>query len=263
MRCSLRPLCPFFALVSATSAHAQSHMLRQIPETPRAGDLDEVDEVEEESEDDLLSTRGRRAKLFETEDELSLSAEEQRARKVYLVTAFLGQALPWQTYGITAGSVYTPHLILSMYAGGGSYKMQGNIIRQKAYDLRVNTRVVGFETRYFVPHLDLLSLAASLGYASWDGQVSPHGSDDQVVDQAEKLSTSFHAKGVTAGVAAALGWSWPNGVYVEWTLIGIQRSRIFQRDLSRDSTAAWDAVRRDVESARAIGVYDLKVGYYF
>jgi hypothetical protein len=243
----------------AKPAWAQGVSVNPIPEQPLSTDLDEVDELDETAPAVETEAGSRRLES----EALSLSAAERRGRRDYLVSAFIGQGMPWQSYGLAADALLRPDLTFGMFAGGGAYSLQGNIIHQKSYDTSMKTRVLGVATRYFFDRLDVLSVSASLGYGAWDGNMSPHGSDDQVKDESEKLTASFRTSGVVAGVSAALGWVWDSGFYMEWTLFGLQRARVLQKDFSRDSDVVRQAVQRDVESTRVYGLYDLKVGYFF
>jgi hypothetical protein len=108
-----------------------------------------------------------------------------------------------------------------------------------------------------------MSAEALLGYASWDGSISPHGSDDEVTDASEKLSSSFHATGYFGGVSTAISWLWESGFYIEWTLVGMAASKVQTVDFTRESELVDKAVRRDIQRATFFGLNNIKLGMHF
>jgi hypothetical protein len=240
-----------------------------MPSAPEASDLDEVDDLADD--DDILPRSAQGEKDVEArvarinklqEKELRLSHDEIRAKHTYVGALALGSSKPWQAYDVELGYVVKPDRVASLFAGGGPQRFEG-VVSEKSYDMKVDARTFGLTGRYFFHKIEGMSVEAVLGYAQWDGSVSPHGSDDSIDDASEKLSSSFHATGYFGGLSAALSWLWESGFYLEWTLVGITSGKVQTLDFTRDSDLVDKAVRRDLQRASFYGLNNLKLGMHF
>jgi len=173
-----------------------------------------------------------------------------------------GLVEPWQKYAVEAAFVATPYRMFSLYAGGGHFALAGTT-SQKSYDISMDTNGIGMACRFFFANLEHVSVESSLGYAFWNGHITPHGSDDLVKDESAKLGSSFHVGGGFVGLSTALTWVWDSGIYLEWTPIGAAWAHLFTKDFSRQSDAAKSAVTGEIQEGRLYGLAALKIGYFF
>jgi hypothetical protein len=214
------------------------------------GDVDEVEEMPVSSgppSTAVVKTPPEEASALS--DELGFSHEELRSRFDYLVAAGLGSGRPWQGYGLEMGAVVAK---------------ESGILEERAYDVTGKARSAGASLRLFSSHFTHLSVEGILGYASWEGRVDPHGSDeDEVESAADKLSSGFRATGAFAGLAVGLTWVWESGLFLEWTPVGMRVSKMLQKDYDRDNASVDKAVKFAVERASFYGLTNLKVGYLF
>ncbi len=259
-------------LWSALVAPALASPMSPVPEGFKDDDLDEVDDVVDD--DDILprssagesEVESRMTRINRSQErELQLSYDEIRAQHNYVGAVALGSSKPWQAYDVELGFIISPDRVGTVFAGGGPQRFEG-VVEEKSYDTRLDARTFGTTYRYFFHKIDGLSAEALLGYAQWDGRVSPHGSDDsddEITDASEKLSSSFHATGFFGSVSSAASWFWDSGVYVEWTLVGITAGRVQTMDFTRDSDIVDKAVRRDLQRAAFFGLNNVKIGMLF
>lgn len=210
-----------------------------------------------EDDDDPAST----AVEQEQRRELALSGSEKRAPYNYLASVMIGIGRPWQVYSLDVGYLLSARQAFGMYAGGGGISASG-ITHEKAYDLRVATRGSGFFYRYWLERPDLLAIDVSIGYTAWEGRVKPHGSDLDD-DNADLLTSSFRASGLSTGVAATLAWVWSNGFHLEWIPVLVHYSHFLQRDVSRDNETVRETIRRNIETPQLGGLTSLRIGLYF
>lgn len=228
------------------------------------GDVEEVEEMPASSgppSTEVVKTPPDEVSALS--DELRFSHEELRSRFDYLVAAGLGSGRPWQGYGLEMGSIVAKDFVAGLFVGGGSFEESG-ILEERAYDVRGRTRSAGGSLRLFSSHFTHLSVEGILGYASWEGSVDPHGSDEEEVETAaHKLSSGFRATGVFAGIAAGFAWVWESGLFLEWTPVGMRVSKMLQKDYDRDNASVDKAVKFAVERASIYGLTNLKVGYLF
>lgn len=242
-----------------------------VPRASGPADLSEVEDVVDDgevlpkNESTPKSARGRAniAAIEEMQaEELSYSNMEMRARYDYGVSLGVGPSRPWQSSTIDAFAILRPNLAFLMYAGTGHVSQPGMALSQ-TYDMDINARAFGIGGRYFFDRVDGFSIEALLGYAAWEGKLSPEGSDDEISSNSEKLSASFHATGVTGGVGVVVDWILDSGIFIDWTIVGTRISRVTALDLSRDSEATTHAVRRDLQRAAFYGLTNIRVGYLF
>ncbi len=252
------------------SARAQMSFPNGVP--PPSNESRDVDEVEEvvpedeflpldEKEDELNGAQVDKIAKAQKE-ELALSTSELRARHDYLMSVSIGPSKPWQTYSLELASLVRDDVAIGVYAGSGDRRDSG-IIDEKAYDLRIKARSAGVSARYFLTRLERLSFEADLGYGTWDATVTPHGSDDLVLDDAQKLSAGFRGHGPIFGVSAVLSWIWENGVFLEWTPVGARWSRTLAKDFTRESELGRRAILRALERAAFYGLTNLRIGFLF
>lgn len=255
-------------LLLALPGRAFASPMSPVPMGAGKGDLDEVDDL---ADDDILprSTTGesevesRVTRINRSQArELRLSHEEIRSKHAYVGSLGLGSAKPWQAYDVEVGYLFSPNRLGSFFAGGGPQHFEG-VVEEKSYDMDLNARTFGSSYRYYFQTIEGMSIEGLLGYAQWDGKISPHGSDDEVTDGSEKLSSSYHATGFFGGVSTALTWLWESGFYLEWTLVGIQATKVTTMDFTRDTVIADKAVRRDLQRGSFYGLNNLKLGMCF
>ncbi len=241
--------------------------MQPMPENPDDNDLDEVDELVDDGEFLPRADEGDKSANVKRidkvqADELKLSHDEVRGRFVYFLSAAVGSSKPWQAYTFDAGVVVRPDQVAGAFAGGGPEHLAG-IVDEKSYDLKLSTRSAGGTWRYFFHKIEGLSVETLAGYSAWDGNVTPHGSDDVIPDEEDKLTSSFHATGAYVGVSGAITWLWDSGLYLEWTLCGATKAKVFQIDYSRNSEPVKKAVENDLERASFYGLNNFKVGMFF
>lgn len=217
------------------------------------------DELLKEDDDDTLETLDEIDR--QQSKELALSNNEKRTAFSYVVGLMLGVGRPWQVYSVDVGYLRNERQAIGMYAGGGVVSNSG-ITNEKAYDLRVTSRGSGIFFRQWLKNPDILSFDFSLGYTSWDGEVSPHGSDPDD-SNADILTSSFSGTGVSAGVGANLTWIWNTGFHLEWIPLLVHYSRFLQKDVSRDSDIVRETIKRNIETPALNGLTSLRLGYYF
>ena len=186
-----------------------------------------------------------------------------RSRFNHGVSLGLGATMPWQSYTLEADDQIRPDLALGFYCGGGGFKLTGDGVDGRAYDLTSTTHGFGVVARYWIPQLDRLSVEASLGYLWWSGTISPHGSDTAITDPEQRLGSSYQASGLTGSLALSIQWLWESGFYLQWMPVGFESAVLVQQDQSLDSDAVKSAVQGDLQRARIYGVIDLKFGYLF
>lgn len=253
------------------SASAQSLSPSPVPEGLGPDDVDEVEDVVEDSESLPRSdsagegaiTRDRVAAIEAMQaKELALSNDEERARRAYGVGLSLGTTRPWLTYAFDAYALISPAWTFGMYAGGGRLVQPGEALSQ-TYDLQVETRAFGLSGRRYFQRLDGVSLEMLLGYAGWEGKLSPQGSDAARTDDTEKLSAGFTATGVVAGLGLRLDWVFANGFALDWLVVGARVGHVLTQDLTRDSAASGRAVKRDLERGALYGLTNIRVDYLF
>lgn len=253
----------------AAGAPLSASPMSPLPEGSQADDLDEVDDIA--GDDDILprnasgesDVESRMQKINRSQDlELKLSHDEIRAKRTYAAAVALGSSKPWQAYNLELGFLMPPSRMVTVFAGGGPQRFEG-VVEEKSYDMEVNARTFGTAYRYFFHKIEGLSAEAVLGYGQWDGSISPHGSDDEITDFSEKLSSSYHASGYFGGVSAAITWLWDSGFYLEWTVVGMTKAKLMTTDFTRESEIVDKAVRRDLQRAAFYGLNNLKIGMLF
>lgn len=255
----------FATLVGASLGHcalAQTELPQIIPEMPLDTDVNEVDDVPDRDEATADKAGSQNGGRLESEF-LSYSPLEVRSRFKYGVSLAGGPSMPWQSYSLAGDDQIKPDLAVGLYLGGGTFTLTGNTVDGRAYDISMTARGFGILARYWIPHIERLSVELALGYSLWNGSVTPHGSDDQITDPSQKLGSSFNAAGFVQGLAFNLQWLWEGGFYLQWTPIGIQATEVLQESDSLSSDLVKSAVKHDLQRGRVYGLIDLKVGYYF
>ena len=179
--------------------------------------------------------------------ELAYSANEKRSRYSYVAGFMIGFGRPWQVYSIDIGYLRNERQAFGMYAGGGTISSTG-ITKEKAYEMRVTSRGSGFFYRHWLENPDILSFDVSLGYTSWEGTVTPQGSDTSETDETgnDVLTSSFRGNGVSTGLAVNATWVWENGFHIEWIPILVHYSRFLQKDISRETDINKDTINRNL-----------------
>lgn len=260
-----------FALAAfgfAAAARAQINSVTPtIPGTHTGTDVTESEEVVPDTaflpvEQEGEPSEETQSILDTQEKELGYSQEELRTRFQYGIAVSVGAAHPWQIYGIETTAIMAGDWQVGAFAGGGGVKSSGRV-DEKAYDLALTTRSFGLTAQYHMERLEHLGVTACIGYAAWDGTFEPHGSDDDVIIDEEKLGASFRAHGPFVGVAAVLTWLWESGFYLEWVPVGARRSKIAERDLSRESPLVNKAVEQTIQTPAFYGLTDIKIGWLF
>ena len=270
---SRRYLIPFvlFATLAGISSRARSQEMAPIPEAPEPGDLHEVDDVVDDAEvlprgDEAPQTDAGKANVEAIEamhaEELSFSNVEMRAPKLYGVSAGVGASRPWQMYTIDVFAIITPNVTFGMYAGTGQQKQPGAALSQ-TYSLKVNARTFGFSGRYFFDRFDGLSVEGLLGYAAWDGRLTPNTGDEDLPSDTDKLSAGYHAAGLSGGFGLTVDWIMESGIFFDWMVVGARIGRVQSLDVSRDAPVAERAIKRDLERAAFYGITNVRVGYSF
>lgn len=271
-------------LVGSSAALAQGPGVQTMPKAPQKDDVQEVEDVDGgsgfdaakagKSEIDAAGAADDPAYQDEVEREaLALSQSEMRARFRYLVALAVGNARAWETYALEGGAPLGADAVVSLFAGTGKLSASG-IEDDAAYDLTVQARSTGVDYRWYVPRLDGLSLSTSVGYVAWSGKVDPQGADgDELLDDGEedaaeastdpRLTSGFEATGLFVGVGAAVSWLWESGIYLEWTLVGLRKSKVLESSFDRDSDLAEKVAARDLERMAFYGLANLKLGYFF
>ncbi len=195
--------------------------------------------------------------------ELAYSANEQRSRYSYVAGFMVGFGRPWQVYSIDIGYLRNERQAFGMYAGGGTISSTG-ITKGKGYDMRVTSRGSGLFYRHWFENPDILSLDVSLGYTSWEGTVTPQGSDSDDGDiDVDVLTSSFRGNGISSGLAVNATWVWDSGFHIEWIPILIHYSRFLQKDISRESEINKDTIHRNLEKPTINGLSSVRFGFYF
>ncbi len=263
-------LLAVLCLIYEQQALAQG-LARLLPEAPAASDVNEVEDIPGD-EDSLLGsdTAPETAEVRRHQDEikltqareLSLSDREIRSRFNYGMALAYGPTRPWQNYSLEGFTMPDARYASGLYAGVGTLKQPG-IGQEKAYDIDLTSRSAGVFARYFFSRLEGLYIEGEGGYAVWSGRMTPHGSDIQDPQMQEKLTDSFDMSGMVIGAAAALHWVWENGLLVEWTMIGMRRSWVLQKQLGRGSATVERIVTRDIQRAEFFGLTNIKIGYMF
>jgi hypothetical protein len=242
-----------------------------IPAGPKARDLEEPEDIVPESEvlpedDEALPDAAEGSPRAEIDrrqrEELSESHAEIRARNAYALSLGLGSAKPWQVLSLEAASLAWPNLELGLYAGTGQFS-NSSIVSEKSYDMKVSSRSAGVSARYHFQRLQGLSVETVLGYGAWEGHVTLYGTDEDDPDDPDKVTASFQGNGVIFGLSTALTWLWPGGVFVEWTPIGVRRTKLLHKDLTRDTGPVQRAVSTTIERPALYGLTNLEVGYLF
>jgi len=228
-----------------------------VPHASEAADLDELDGDGADSDPSSLANERLSAELA------AQSPYDLRAKHSNAVSLGVGRVKPWQAVSLELGTLVRPDLLCGLYAGGGSFNLYGNKIGGRSYDMTMQSRGAGALARYYFQKFRIFAVEATAGLATWNGHIAPRGSDDSIAVQQEKLTDSFHAIGFTAGVAGNLTWVWGSGVFIDWTVAGIQFAKVVKKDFSRDDGAVNRVVTHDIEALRIYGIVDLKVGYYF
>lgn len=259
-------------LTHAPRATAQVPDIAPIPRGSEPGDVEEVDDVVDDAEvlprgDDDPATQESEANVDAIErmhrDELSYSNDEIRSRYAGGLSVTLGSTRPWQTYSIDAFFLPRSEVAYGLYAGGGSVTQNG-VAFEQTYDLTVQTRAFGVSGRYHFKRLKRISIEALLGYAAWNGRFTPHdGNEDEATIDPTKVSSSYRATGLAFGFDCVIDWVWESGVFLDWTPVGVRRSRVLQVDLSRGDASVTRHVTRDLERAAFYGITNVRVGYLF
>jgi len=228
-----------------------------VPDAASYGDLGEDEGEGGDSDPNSVANERLAAEVA------TVPPREIRGMRTTEVSLGLGRVKPWQGASLEVGSMVRSDLLYGLYAGGGSFNIYGDKIADKSYDMSMQSRSAGGVVRYFFSKFELLAVEASVGLATWRGHIAPRGSDDTSVNQQEKLTDSFHAIGLTAGVAGSLNWIWPNGCFIDWTVAGLQAAKVLKRDFSRADAGVSHVVTHDIEALRIYGIVDLKLGYQF
>jgi hypothetical protein len=267
----LRPALVLGALLAvapvAPVAAAQVNVIPTIPPSPKASDLDEPDDIVPESEflpaDGEDDADGTVAEINRQQaKELRETHAEIRGRHDYALSLGLGSSKPWQVLTVEAASLAVPGFELGIYAGTGHFT-SSSIVSEKSYDLQVSSRSAGVSARYHFSRLQGLSVETVLGYGAWEGHVTLYGADEDVEDDPDKVTAGFNGNGVVFGLSTALTWLWDNGVFLEWTPIGVRRTKLLQKDLTRDTDAVRRAVSNTVERPALYVLTNLELGYLF
>ena len=161
------------------------------------------------------------------------------------------------------GVIWAKDKVASLCVGGGSFEESG-FLEEQAYDIKSKTRSMAATLRWYSSHFPHLALEGVLGYVTWEGRMDPKGSDSEEVEtDASRLSSGFRALGMTLGGAMAVTWIWDNGMVLDWTPVGIQLSRMHQKDYDRETDLLERAVKYAVERPAFYGMINLKLGYVF
>ncbi len=262
--------CLFFGLLYATAGFAQYPGNAPPGAGPTEEDVLETDDIVDdqfslppdeflEDDDETKET----VKEIERQNalELAYSANEKRSRYSYVAGFMIGFGRPWQVYSIDIGYLRNERQAFGMYAGGGTVSSTG-ITKEKAYDMRVTSRGSGFFYRQWLENPDILSVDVSLGYTSWEGTVTPQGSDTDESD-VDVLTSSFRGNGVSSGLAINATWVWDSGFHIEWIPILIHYSRFLQKDISRESEINKETIHRNLEKPTINGLSSVRFGFYF
>ena len=192
-----------------------------------------------------------------------LSLRERRKPLRYGGALTVGQARPWQTYGLEVGQLLTPRSFVGAYVGGGHFDGSGTMTDRVSYRLKLESRGVGAFARYYLHNFDLLAFEGNLGISRWSGQVSALGTDASQADSSQSRSHDFTGYGMTLGFAATLSWVSEGGYFVDWTPLGLQVARLVKMDLARSEAAVNRALNHDIQGLRIYGLVNLRVGRYF
>ena len=192
-----------------------------------------------------------------------LSLRERRKPKRYGVGLIVGQARPWQSYGLEVGRLLTPSSLVGVYIGGGQFNGSGTMTDKLSYRQKLESRGLGAFARYYLHNFDLLAFEANLGLSRWNGQISALGTDAAKVDPSQSHAHDFAGYGATLGFAATVSWVSEGGYFVDWTPIGLQVSRLVKMDLARSETAVNRALSHDLQGVRIYGLVDLRIGLFF
>jgi hypothetical protein len=262
--------CLIVAFSYSNAAWAQYPGNAPLGVGPQKDDVLETDDIVDDQfslppdeflEDDDITKETIKEIERQNAEELAYSANEKRSRYSYVAGFMVGFGRPWQVYSIDIGYLRNDRQAFGMYAGGGSISSTG-ITKEKAYEMRVSSRGSGFFYRHWLENPDILSFDISLGYTSWEGTVTPQGSDTDESD-VDLLTSSFRGNGVSTGVAINATWVWDNGFHIEWIPILIHYSRFLQKDISRESEINKDTINRNLEKPTINGLSSVRFGFYF
>jgi hypothetical protein len=262
------PVAICFLFLFASSALAES-LQSPLPQgDPDKSDVNEVDDIPGDNDylpaDSSVNPQStNNIKKIEQSVEKMLEKTDIEIRNDYSYGAALmrGTSAPWEGVGLDMHVYVSPLVSVGLIVGSGNFEDSGETA-DRSYEMSYKAKSVGLAARRFLEKYDLLSFQLVAGYALWEGQVVPSGSDDLSADD-EKLTSSFEANGWYLGVSLGFNWFWENGYFVSWEPIGIQTSGILQLDKSRDSESVENAVDESIETTAFYGISNIKIGILF
>jgi len=252
-------------LISAVFAWSQplAAQVRMNSPVPPTIDEEELSEPGDDADgDDVFSAPSPDDQKLAHEVSI-LSLRERRKPLRYGGGLTVGQARPWQTYGLEVGQLLTPRSFVGAFIGSGQFDGSGTMTDKLSYKLKLESRGVGVFARYYLHNFDLLAFEGNLGISRWSGQVSALGTDASQADSSQSRSHDLTGYGMTLGFAATVSWVSEGGYFVDWTPLGLQVARLVKMDLARSEAAVNRALNHDIQGLRIYGLVNLRVGRYF
>lgn len=255
-----------FFVFTARDAAANSVGLPVPSGDPQPQDLDEMDDIAGERDylpPDYGVAPVNRKKLKKVESDmeslLKKSATDLRANKTAIISLAQGTSSPWQGTSLGFQGILSPLNSVGLTLGTGKFEQEGEVA-ERSYDLNVKSRAVALGYQRYFETYEPFGVQFFLGYALWEGNVIPSGSDSLSTGN-DRLSSSFEANGWFVGVNVSMSWIWESGIFLEWIPFGLQSSSVLQFKKSTDSTGVDDAVIPSIESPAFFGISNIKIGY--
>jgi hypothetical protein len=229
------------------------------PASPVEEEGEDLEDDESGPEDDeLLAAANVGSDLA-----LPLTAGELRDDQEMGLMLRLGNGSPWQGLSLEFLSLSDGPVAWFGFLGGGNGDRPSSVAEQRAYAMEFTSRAFGGGARYFVESLDVISVDGMVGYCTWNGTLTPEGEADITIPEAELVTTDFSAHGPFVATRVSMSYIAQNGFAVDWTLVGLQKAFVAQRDITIDSSAASEKMDNEFGNGHLFGFTNIAFGYFF
>ncbi|MEZ4743107.1 MAG: hypothetical protein R3B45_11795 [Bdellovibrionota bacterium] len=175
----------------------------------------------------------------------------------------LGATRPWLFSSLSRYWVNHAEYFWELTVGLGKHRISGQK-DHRHLEMVVDSRAidVGYY-RFF--SLDLpITYNLGFGLASWKGEVNPSGVTLDEQDPAgDALRSGYAASGIYLFLGIGLNFFWENGFYLQYTVVGLGKSKVFEHSLTQKTSSAEPIILKNLETGQSYGFTNVKLGWMF
>lgn len=214
-------------------------------------DQNELDESEDE--EDELDESGEDA---ETEDVLIPDSSELRKIHKRDVSVFMGQAMAWQSYGLSLGMQPDENSGTLFSVGKGSWDLKTHK-EGLDYDLNLDTTGLFASYRHYPTEFGLF-LQSSLGWLFWQGTMNPSGRS--ATNISEIVKSGVYANGPVLSANIGFRFSWQSGWIFEYSIVGFSRAALIYTNFTRSNSKTRTALKEKMQGFTNWGLFNFSIG---